>query len=930
MISALLKSFTNGIPNGWFSDDLLWFDTALTQATVLSRGSRWHLPDLKNANEGTRESFYEGLGTFFCQLGSDEAVKFQWKVDSDYYSELESYREKTLEAKAGGWCKLVRDERYQRYLSHMKQGILRRERLDVYLAKRCRSVPKAGFRTQEQIDRYLAQTSKNFQDRFQTLQGQLPGTFIEPMGDKEHFAAWREFCQPSLRQVGDKRFEGLDPYSSILENCWPGGGITTRDTEGNVFFRMDGYYHTLLVLRRWPQETHMGLIWTLTAALAGNYCYTLSCYPLDAQREVEKTEHEMRRLRGMRATEQKDSLDDVLRRKKTKISSLQGGFARPYNVLPVIRVWDVSIEALMGRVQALKEAIGAMGGAQCIQVDDEVQAKNLFYETLPGWTGGRYRDWDLFALAGRDTSVCFLQDLVPLSSSYMGHMDDGEAIYDGDEGNLVGVRTYANGTPQHSVMIGTTRVGKSSQTIDYLSQTDCFFSFRGIIEEGLSYGTLVQLLGGKSIILHPDGDDTINYLDTQGLPLTREHLSSSAGLLQVMTGGTADPELNRQRKSMLSEYLVDLYNLTWSDYRGRNPDKELGAAKLALLVDKLKADRESGFFGLSIVEVMADLRSMWESHEDQFESQMSVVSDDEAMAFARRPATMEKVRDIGLAFLAPEDFKTHTALCEQMQYARQKHHNKDTVDRMLSNLTPWTKHGQHGKLFDGVTNCRLDNRLIHFELGLLPSSNVEMKEAAVFLIANRIRQRIVTMPRALRKQFIFEEPARYLKVGGMEELFAEFYAQMGKFGCQIMPVTQQYGQLAKSALRPVIFGNSKQFFLFKQNDRHDLEDIGEAIGLPPSARHSIRGFTAPEYQTGDTRFSQMAVFSQEGDRAECGTIRNVVTPEMLYVSDSSGERYDKRAKALSNYESPLEGVMIETSLELEAKRNRKKKKFQNA
>ena len=93
---------------------------------------------------------------------------------------------------------------------------------------------------------------------------------------------------------------------------------------------MDGYYHVLLVIRRWPMTTHMGLVWALTGALAGNYCYTLNCYPLDATREVKRIEDEIRRVKGARIHEDKDSLDDVLLRKKGTVSALSGGFARPY------------------------------------------------------------------------------------------------------------------------------------------------------------------------------------------------------------------------------------------------------------------------------------------------------------------------------------------------------------------------------------------------------------------------------------------------------------------------------------------------------------------------------------------------------------------------------------------------------------------------
>jgi hypothetical protein len=912
-MGALRAAFETSPPDGWFEGDLLWFNSGLTPATILSRGSSLSLPDLRSAGDSTREAYYEGLGSFLCQLADDEAVQFQWRVNSDYHSELENYRDKTQSAQASGWCARVREERYQRYREAQMRGTLRREQLDVYLARRCSSVPRQGFRNAEQADCYLEQTAKTFGDRLQQLGSRLPGATLRPYGEREHFSAWRSFCQPGLRLVGDQVAEGLDPRGTILENCWPGGGITTRDTEGNVFFRMDGYYHALLVFRRWPMETHMGIIWSLTSALAGNYCFTLCCHPLTAAAEVEKTEYEMRKLKGSRRNEDKESLDDVLARKKAKITALQGGFARPFSALAVVRVWDLGIPGLMGQVQALKEAIASMGGAQCHLVDDEVQAKCLFYETLPGWTGGRYRDWDLFALAGKDPSVCFLQDLVPLSSSYLGHMEEGEALYDGDRGNLAGIRTFAEDTPQHSVMIGTTRVGKSSQTIDYLSQSDCFFAFRGIVEEGFSYGTLVQLLGGESIVLHPDGELTFNYLDTLGGPLTRMHVGSAAALLLVMAGRAADPELNAQRKAILSEYIEQLFADAWNDFRLRHPDLELEASRQCILLERARREAQGAYRSMSLLELFADQREEALRNPARWAERLSLIGDNEALAFARRPESAPGVRDLGLSLLKPEEFPTHTAFVEALKYNRMSHHSKEMTDRLASQLAPWQRQGPNGKLFDGPTNRSLQGRIIHFELGLLPSANVEMKEAAVFLLANRIRQRVITMPRALRKQFIFEEPSRYLKVGGMEELLAELYAQMGKFGCHIMPVTQQYGQLSRSSLRPVIFGNSKQFFLFKQNDRQDLEEIGEAIGLPAAARSAIREFSAPEYQTRGAKYSQMAVYSVEGEGSACGVLRNHVTPEMLYVSDSSGERHDTRSRALAQYEDLLEGVRIEAA-----------------
>ena len=40
----------------------------------------------------------------------------------------------------------------------------------------------------------------------------------------------------------------------------------------------------------------------------------------------------------------------------------------------------------------------------------------------------------------------------------------------------------------------------------------------------------------KPIVIQPDGDITINYLDTKGLPLTPDHLASATALVARMVG----------------------------------------------------------------------------------------------------------------------------------------------------------------------------------------------------------------------------------------------------------------------------------------------------------------------------------------------------------------------------------------------------------
>ena len=86
--------------------------------------------------------------------------------------------------------------------------------------------------------------------------------------------------------------------------------------------------------------------------------------------------------------------------------------------------------------------------------------------------------------------------------------------------------------------------GKSVTVCDLLTQTEGYFGYTVIIEEGLSYGIYTATVeeGARPIIIHPDGDLTINYLDTKGLPLTPDHMSAATALVARMIGTSAQED----------------------------------------------------------------------------------------------------------------------------------------------------------------------------------------------------------------------------------------------------------------------------------------------------------------------------------------------------------------------------------------------------
>jgi hypothetical protein len=61
-------------------------------------------------------------------------------------------------------------------------------------------------------------------------------------------------------------------------------------------------------------------------------------------------------------------------------------------------------------------------------------------------------------------------------------------------------------------------------------------------------------LGGRPILIHPDGELTINYFDTQGLPLNQLQIASAVALVSKMIGESPDPEKQQLRQACATEW----------------------------------------------------------------------------------------------------------------------------------------------------------------------------------------------------------------------------------------------------------------------------------------------------------------------------------------------------------------------------------------
>ena len=892
-------------PNGYFIRDLIVFN-GLSQGGYVSKGFILQPPDLTNVQISELNSFQDQICLLLASLGDNQRLQVQFFCDSDYRAELLRYQQGT-EAMTNAWTKRSRNERFARYWRKMEERQLRRQRLIIYISRKIESSPK-GIHSEKLLAKYYDTFLEQLQTEFAQVHEILlrifsgQGARVIPMTDADHYLHCVKFLNPSLAERFDyDPLEAFVPELTLQENCWHSEG----NGQSDFGFFMDGHFHSMIVLTRWPKVTYPGLIHRLTNLHLLDFAITVNVDPLPVRKEIEKEEKEHDRIAGDYASEKKLSLVTVMEKKEKKIHALMQGHTLPFHVYFAVRTWDKTKEGLCAKTNAIKNAINAMNSAQYYEATLPSTSKNLFFQTWPSWTWGGYNARKLYG------ETRYVADMLPFSATFTGHLETAEAIYEGPAHNLVGIKTFSgeqgNFSPQHAVLIGMSGTGKSVSVCDLLSQTEGYFAYTVIIEEGLSYGIYTQTVdpNTKPIIVQPDGSITINYLDTKGLPLTADHLSAATALVARMAGISQQEDKQMLRQALIAKFINLLYEDVYQDWSNKNSHRLLAVARHALALGRYRQQKMPP--GATTLEAFADFRDWMATHSDEALDFLGKPTDDEVLKFLKDPNTAKEVRNVAFSYLKPEEYPTHRML-QELMYLDAGGAEKEQVVEIATLLLPWCREGNYGCLFDGTSNLSLTGKIAHFELGYIPDSAKELKTAAGFLITNDARKHIMTLPRAARKRNVYEEVARFLDIPGGEEIVKESYAQLRKFNCWNISIVQQYARFKQSRIRSAVFGNSRQFFLMRQNDRSDLDDIAQDIAIPEITRNTIMNYPLPDHQAGQ-KYSAFTYLHIDSHRPICGTVHNIASPEMLYCSSSSGEHFDQRARELRGCENIVEGIV---------------------
>lgn len=928
-------------PEGWFIKDMIFWGEELKKNTVLSKGFFLDIPQVIGSDIEAQNHAQDVMRTVLTTIGEGWSMQWFWTVDGNYKKGLDTFQGVTREAAARGNVSLLslhhRTEIHERFTDDMRNHRLRREVLVCFFSKKCSGLPKGGLKNEAYVLRYLDTQLKSFDDKIEQVQIHWPEATVRPMKDADHYAVLRSFFNPSddlTPGTADRLYAGFRPDVDIMSQVFTSDMVSIRTDEG-VAFKMDHHYYSLFVATRWPSMTDPTISHILTKRLNKDYWIAVNVYPLTVQREIKKEESALRKIALDASKAGNRSMLESMKMKQEKIDALMRGYTFPFKVTYVVGVFDRTLDGLIEKCASLKGAFQDMNGMQAHMCNEPAQMKNLMMQVIPGWTAGAVRQWDLYA------SSDYLPDMLPASTTFVGHLFSGETLNRGAESNLVGTQSFANGMSQHAALLGMNGVGKTVSTIDWLLQSEPIYHFTAIIEEGLNYPGYTAAVGGTTIVITTGGRECINYVDTLGLPVSAESRALSVALCMKMVGTDPNPQRNNAYRSIIADYITRLYADCVQDYFQQLDDDEKHliwreAYALWTFMNTQGATFSTG--GDRVIDAFSEVRDKRKEDPEWYEEYLLQFDEDKILAWSQERDGKVFIRNFAVSRFSHQDYVTfglrHSALVDKLRNAQSTYHADEDRKYVGNMLAGWTVgEGAHGGLFDGATNIRLDGGLIknaasknrhqavHFDLGYIPESESELRNAAGFLVSSYVRQHIITLPRALRKRFIFEELARFLNVEEGPRIVSEAFAQLRKFNTRVITVFQNYGAI-RGPLVETIFSNAKSFYLMRQKNGRDLDEIGNIIGLPTIARHHIMKFRMTEQFGQDEQiYSSIMYFAESVNGTMCGPYRVYASPELLWVADFSGEKFDRKMKILRRYiqegKSVYEAILAEAWAEVE-------------
>ena len=710
----------------------------------------------------------------------------------------------------------------------------------------------------------------------------------------------------------------VDPMVSIRQNCLRSDitlfeyGVPPKGSRNHpVGLYYQGHYHAFFVLYRLPAMTRPGMWIKVFSGVDRCVSVTQTLVPLQPTEEIAKLQKEIEELVKFINDPKSEGIGSEITRKRERLDSLLDGATQPFSAMTLVRVWGATFEEYEKRVALVRNALASLeGGGEFVEANERECTRRLFLDNLPGHTRYALDNCRKKNTWIRPIENHNLADFLPFSSTFTGHLEDAQVLLDSPTGGVVGIRFLAQGTPQHTSVTGVTGAGKTVMILEMLSQMEAQIDYLYIQEEGMAFAPYAMIRGLPSIVMRDSSDYTINPFDTFKQPLTSGNGSLIAKLGIKIVGMDKDESRNRRRENLIGEYASSLYKDLAEDIKGRDEERWYRLTKKTMLVHRSRGpndDLRDGF--LNFKELLGENAARVEEME-------AAITEAEVIDFQTNPRTRELISAMVFTDLKPDEYPTWAALVSVMKSARFPHHKgghiADELNYLCSDLARGLRFGGSlGALIDGATNVDLHGPGLHFDTSYL--SDGLLKGVAGFLFPSMVRQHIISLPRSQFKFMVLDEMRRILLIPGAAEYIKEMLAQLRKYRATLIGAFQGPSQIDEidPSLTTLIFGQCKQHFLMRQNDRSEIARIAEAIGLPPAAQRSIASHPLIEHQRGEVKRSYFTLFSRDGVAPTCGTVAVESFPPLIWVASSNGDVFDRKQRIMRSASDPVQAVKRE-------------------
>ena len=468
-------------------------------------------------------------------------------------------------------------------------------------------------------------------------------------------------------------------------------------------------------------------------------------------------------------------------------------------------------------------------------------------------------------------------------------------------------------TPQHTLCLGQTGSGKSVNFVSILSQAYYQFAKVVIIEEGGSYYNLTRIHGNEAqyIVIDPNANQTLNYFDTGGLPLTPGQLEFVTAFLTAMCGESSDLEVIQDRTALISPFVAAVYTDAYVEWRNRNREGLERAARMALSVEKLipsmPIDRNTAQDAwIELRDALAAPAESPDASQHRLQELYKSWTIRELNDYIIEDSEM--LRNISYAYMAKSDMPYHSQLVEALRETSLLHLDRSDLNRVAARLAVYSV--ESGKsLFDGETTVDLGKRWIHIELGQIAQSGSVLRNLVGIVINNLVMNQIINMPRGSAKLYLFEELARLLAtVPGAAEIVKQSYAQLRKYKCVAVTITQSAAQMTQSGVGQIVMTQSKQFLFLRNTDAAELRLITNYVPLSEDAQQNIRNFPTPEHLPPGRKFSSFLLVAQRAGWPLCGTGRNYASSAILATAATSGGLHSRLERLMKELQAQNAGL----------------------